>query len=90
MISNSCYKTYFLGRRILNVKWHLFLGTLLLAVAPSIFGQTGAGANFGIEADTYSGDITSGLNTDDWFYNGSTGSGVIDEVTAASMNYGVQ
>ena len=63
---------------------------IFLAASPSIYGQTGVGANFGIEADTYSGDITSGLNTDDWFYNGSSGAGVIDEATAASMTYGAQ
>lgn len=38
--------------------------------------QSGNGADFGIEADTYSG--IPNLNTDDWFV-GTSGQGVIDE-----------
>jgi hypothetical protein len=52
--------------------------------------QVGVGANFGIEADAYSGDVISGVLTDDWFYNGISGSGVVDEATAASMGYAAQ
>ena len=53
-------------------------------------GQTGVGANFGIEADTRSGDVLSGITTDDWFANGISGAGVVDEATAAAMNYAAQ
>ncbi|WP_086477064.1 hypothetical protein [Arenibacter amylolyticus] len=42
----------------------------------------GVGANFGIEADVYSGTTTSG--TDDWF-QGTTGMGVIDQSQQASF-----
>ncbi|MBT8293654.1 MAG: cadherin-like domain-containing protein [Eudoraea sp.] len=52
--------------------------------------QVGVGANFGVEADAYSGDAISGVNTDDWFYNGLTGAGVIDEATAITMGYAAQ
>lgn len=52
--------------------------------------QVGVGANFGIEADAYSGDVISGVLTDDWFYNGISGSGVVDEATAAAMGYAAQ
>ena len=55
-----------------------------------LYSQTGVGANFGIEADAYSGDATSGIGTDDWFYNGLTGAGVIDEATAVTMGYAGQ
>ena len=51
------------------------------------YGQVGVGANFGIESDAYSGDATSGVNTDDWFYNGTSGAGVIDEATAVANGY---
>ena len=56
----------------------------------SLRAQTGVGANFGIEADAYSGDALSGLTTDDWYYNGISGSGVIDEATATAMGYAAQ
>ncbi|WP_188369461.1 Ig-like domain-containing protein [Muriicola marianensis] len=52
--------------------------------------QVGVGANFGIEADAYSGDVLSGVLTDDWFYNGISGAGVVDEATAAAMGYAAQ
>lgn len=52
--------------------------------------QVGVGANFGVEADAYSGDVISGVNTDDWFYNTISGAGVIDEATAISMGYAAQ
>ncbi len=42
--------------------------------------QSGNGANFGIEADTYSG--IPNVNTDDWFI-GTSGLGVIDESNLA-------
>ncbi len=64
--------------------WALFLSV------NRIFAQIGVGANFGIEADVYSGDILSGLSTDDWFYNGSSGAGVVDEATAITMGYKAQ
>jgi len=68
---------------------------IILWVSILIFGgygysQVGVGANFGIEADAYSGDVISGLTTDDWFYNGISGAGVIDEATATAMGYGAQ
>ncbi len=65
---------------------------LLILVFFTLAGsaQTGVGANFGIEADTRSGDVLSGLTTDDWFYNGISGSGVVDEATAAAMGYAAQ
>ena len=53
------------------------------------YAQTGVGANFGIEADVYSGDATSGPDTDDWFY-GTSGFGVIDEATALANGYAAQ
>lgn len=56
----------------------------------SATSQVGVGANFGIEADAYSGDVISGVNSDDWFYNGVSGAGVIDEATAAAMGYAAQ
>lgn len=52
--------------------------------------QVGVGANFGVEADTYSGDVLSGAGTDDWFSNGVSGAGVVDEATAAALNYAAQ
>ncbi|MBT8285217.1 MAG: cadherin-like domain-containing protein, partial [Flavobacteriaceae bacterium] len=67
-----------------------FLYSLAFLVAISTYGQVGVGANFGIEADAYSGDVLSGLTTDDWFYNGISGSGVVDEATAAAMGYAAQ
>ena len=90
MITTFCYNTCFSQLEAFKTNLKLLLSALLLAYTPSIFGQTGVGANFGIEADSYSGDVVSGTNTDDWFYNGSTGAGVIDEATAASMNYAAQ
>jgi hypothetical protein len=59
-------------------------------VTLSGFAQVGVGANFGIESDAYSGDITSGLTTDDWFYNNVSGKGVVDEATAITMGYAAQ
>lgn len=56
----------------------------------TMYGQSGVGANFGIEADAYSGDVISGIGTDDWFFNGISGNGVVDEATAASQGYGAQ
>lgn len=90
MMTNSFVKEIFLNLQYQAFSLKLWSGALILFAVPSIFGQTGVGANFGIEADIYSGDSTSGINTEDWFYNGSTGAGVIDEATALSMNYGVQ
>ena len=66
----------------------LFILLLLLPLAGH--AQTGVGANFGVEADTYSGDVLSGIGSDDWFQNGVNGSGVVDEATAAAMNYAAQ
>ncbi|SKB44772.1 hypothetical protein SAMN05660866_01529 [Maribacter arcticus] len=63
---------------------------IFLVVAGSVYGQIGVGANFGIEADTRSGDVLSGVLTDDWFYNGISGAGVIDEATAISNGYAAQ
>ncbi len=51
-------------------KFYLVVLGILLGMA-EIHAQIGVGANFGIEADAYSGDVTSGINTDDWFYNGA-------------------
>lgn len=62
---------------------------ILLGMA-EIHAQIGVGANFGIEADAYSGDATSGVTTDDWFYNGISGAGVVDEATAVTMGYAAQ
>lgn len=56
----------------------------------TIAAQTGVGANFGVEGDAYSGDATSGANSDDWFYNGIGGAGVIDEATAITNGYAAQ
>lgn len=64
--------------------------TALLSAINLTHSQVGVGANFGIEADAYSGDIISGIGTDDWFYNGLSGAGVVDEATAAAMGYGPQ
>jgi hypothetical protein len=63
---------------------------LFFTVFSSAYGQTGVGANFGIEADTRSGDVLSGVLTDDWFYNGISGAGVVDEATAISNGYAAQ
>ncbi len=68
--------------------WFL-LAFLFLAILHTQ-AQIGVGANFGIEADAYSGDATSGSGTDDWYYDGVSGAGVVDEVTAAAMGYGPQ
>ena len=57
----------------------------MLWTLSALQAQTGVGANFGIEADAYSGDVISGLLTDDWFYNGVSGAGVVDEATASAM-----
>jgi len=74
------------------IDWMKYQATSLLMVFFSIAGysQTGVGANFGIEADTRSGDILSGLTTDDWFYSGLSGAGVVDEATATAMGYAAQ
>ena len=61
-----------------------------LLISQELIAQVGVGANFGIEADAYSGDATSGVNTDDWFYNGLTGAGVVDETTAITNGYAAQ
>ena len=63
---------------------------LLLAVMAPAYSQIGVGANFGIEADIYSGDLLSGSTTDDWFYNNISGFGVVDEATALSNGYAAQ
>ncbi|MFK5974644.1 MAG: Ig-like domain-containing protein [Flavobacteriaceae bacterium] len=63
---------------------------MFFTVFSSANGQTGVGANFGIEADTRSGDVLSGVLTDDWFYNGVSGAGVVDEATAISNGYAAQ
>ena len=67
-------------------KIFLILGLLCFFQLTAI-AQVGVGANFGIESDAYSGDVISGVNTDDWFYNGISGAGVVDEATAAAMGY---
>ncbi|WP_072764658.1 Ig-like domain-containing protein [Arenibacter nanhaiticus] len=72
-----------------NIFVFLIVWTLFLSIN-RIFAQIGVGANFGIEADVHSGDILSGLSTDDWFYNGSSGAGVVDEATAITMGYKAQ
>ncbi|WP_445382708.1 Ig-like domain-containing protein [Robiginitalea sp. IMCC43444] len=64
-----------------------FIGGVFFSL---LTAQTGVGANFGIEADAYSGDVLSGLTTDDWYYNGVSGAGVIDEATATAMGYAAQ
>ncbi|NNK29329.1 MAG: cadherin-like domain-containing protein [Flavobacteriaceae bacterium] len=74
---------------LLLIRVCLFMG-MILGVSTSVLGQVGVGANFGIEADAYSGDVVSGINSDDWFYNGISGAGVIDEATAAAMGYSAQ
>lgn len=63
---------------------------LLSILAMPVFAQSGVGANFGIEADTRSGDVISGVLTDDWFYNGISGAGVVDEATALGNGYAAQ
>ncbi len=70
-------------------KLFLIILSVLLGMA-ALNAQTGVGANFGIEADSYSGDATSGVTTDDWFYNSISGAGVIDEATAISNGYAAQ
>ncbi|MBC2839150.1 Ig-like domain-containing protein [Robiginitalea sp. SC105] len=55
-----------------------------------VLGQSGVGAQFGIEADAYSGDVLSGPTTDDWFFGGLSGSGVVDEASATAMGYAAQ
>ena len=68
----------------------LVVTALFVFLATPVFAQTGVGANFGIEADTRSGDVLSGVLTDDWFYNGISGDGVVDEATAISNGYAAQ
>ena len=63
---------------------------LALCLPQVVRTQVGVGANFGIEADAYSGDATSGVGTDDWYYDGVSGAGVVDEATAAAMGYVAQ
>lgn len=63
--------------------------TIAALITLPLHAQVGVGANFGIEADCYSGDATSGAGTDDW-YLGTSGSGVIDEATALAMGYAAQ
>lgn len=68
-----------------------FLCTLFVLIVTDVAkAQVGVGANFGIEAELYSGDTGSGFGTDDWFSNGLSGAGVIDEATALSMGYQAQ
>ena len=69
--------------------WRLVFGILVL-VSFNSRGQIGTAANFGIEAEVYSGDLLSGATSDDWFYNGSSGSGVVDEATALANGYAAQ
>ena len=57
----------------------------LVLICSMSFGQVGTGANFGVEADTYSEAVT-----DDWFYGGLAGSGVVDEATALANGYAAQ
>lgn len=79
-------------RRLGNsVKYSLKYLTLTIAALLSFStnAQIGVGANFGIEAECYSGDVTSGAGTDDW-YLGTSGSGVVDEATALAMGYAAQ
>ena len=70
--------------KLCQLVFGLMLGTMM------VNAQIGVGANFGIEAEAYSGDATSGLNTDDCFYDGISGAGVIDEATAVTMGYAAQ
>ena len=78
---------FLLGLQLFGFFFQLFIGVVSCS---SLWAQTGVGANFGIEADAYSGDALSGLTTDDWFYNGISGAGVIDEATATAMGYAAQ
>ncbi|MEN8797940.1 MAG: Ig-like domain-containing protein [Flavobacteriaceae bacterium] len=72
-----------------RISFYLVILAILLSTNP-VYSQVGVGANFGIEADAYSGDLISGVGTDDWFYNGISGAGTIDEATALSMGYAAQ
>ncbi len=80
----------FFGKEFKLAFFKLFSFPLFFLLAYPVFGQTGVGANFGIEADTRSGDVLSGVSTDDWFYNGISGAGVVDEATAISNGYAAQ
>ncbi len=80
-----------LGNGIRCILYKLTPLFLLLMLTVPIYSQTGTGANFGIEADAYSGDIISGITSDDWFHNGGVlSAGVIDETTAVSNGYAGQ
>ncbi len=65
------------GRNRIWIKYSLFFVVVMSFIANVRAQQNpGNGANFGQEADLYSGTTTA--NTDDWFLGGS-GLGVIDE-----------
>ena len=81
MVKNNIFKV--------RGKLCLIIFSMLWTVS-ALHAQSGVGANFGIEADAYSGDVISGPLTDDWFYNGVSGAGVVDEATATTMGYGAQ
>lgn len=78
------------SKTVFKVQLNLLFILCLGSGCSFLYGQSGVGASFGIEADAYSGDNLSGVNTDDWFYNGLSGSGVIDEATAITMGYDAQ
>ena len=90
MKTNFLNQSNFLGLPFNKTCLKLFLFYLFLALSPSIYGQSGVGANFGVEGESYSGDVLSGVLTDDWFYNGISGAGVVDEATAISNGYAAQ
>lgn len=82
---------YHLSKKAIgNSLYRFFPIMVILLTVGAIHAQTGVGANFGIEADTRSGDVISGPTTDDWFYNGSSGTGVVDEATAVAMGFAAQ
>ncbi|QBA63568.1 Ig-like domain-containing protein [Muriicola soli] len=88
---NEKEHTYFLKKLARSYRTAgLLLGIIWVMMFQDVQAQSGVGANFGIEADAYSGDVISGVLTDDWFYNGISGAGVVDEATAAAMGYAAQ
>ena len=59
---------------------------LVVLIGFTSYGQIGVGANFGVEAECYSGEVVAGFTTDDWFL-GPAGFGVVDETTAQTNGY---
>ncbi|UCE69481.1 MAG: hypothetical protein JSW57_00745, partial [Flavobacteriaceae bacterium] len=72
--------------KLISTFKQLFFPVFLLAGFIS-YGQTGIGANFEIEGDNHSG--SQQYDADDWF-QGATRAGVVDEQTAAQMDYAAQ